>query len=194
VAPAVVFRWETGLTPADHEALAGLLRATFGGAYPGVFDTRSWARARKEARLWLADGDGRPLAHLAAERRLVAVGDAEVLVAGVGEVAVDPERHGRGLGRALLAEFDRRLSAELAADFGFLQTERGAAGFYRSCGWTTVPNRVRAVDYHDEVSVVGGPVSPDQNPDEGESALVRPARLGLDQWPDGLVDLRGVSW
>jgi Nodulation protein A (NodA) len=68
----VISRWETALTEADHAALSELLTAAF-GRHPGVFARRSWAMARKEARLWLADDAGMPLAHLALERRLVGV-------------------------------------------------------------------------------------------------------------------------
>ena len=49
----MVSRWETGLTADDHQALSALLVAAFPGQ-PGVFAGRSWAWARKEARLWLA--------------------------------------------------------------------------------------------------------------------------------------------
>ena len=82
-------RWETALTTADHTALSALLAAAFSNE-DGGFTTQSWGWARKEARLWLADSAGRPVAHLAVERRLVDVGGAEVLVAGVGDVGVSP--------------------------------------------------------------------------------------------------------
>ncbi|UWP86335.1 GNAT family N-acetyltransferase [Dactylosporangium fulvum] len=99
----IVARWETALTIDDHEALSVLLRAAF-PAQAEQFDGRSWALSygRKEARVWLADDTGRPVAHLGLERRTVGVGGADVLVAGVGDVAVAPELQGRGLGAALM--------------------------------------------------------------------------------------------
>lgn len=176
-------RWETALTGSDHAALSELLSAAFADQ-PGVFSGRSWAWARKEARLWLADGTGRPVAHLAVERRLVDVGGAELLVAGIGEVAVSPDLHGQGLGAALMAEFRPRLRAEFAADFGFVQCGEQVRDFYRRSGWTPVPNVVRHLDPEDERTVREGVWS----------ALVMAGGRTLTEWPDGLVDLRGLPW
>lgn len=176
-------RWETSLTEPDHVALSKLLRAAF-PEQPDVFTGRSWAWARKEARLWLADGTGRPVAHLAVERRLVDVGGAELLVAGIGEVAVSPELHGRGLGAALMDAFRPRLRTEFAADFGFVQCGERVRGFYRSAGWTPVPNVVRHLDPGDERTVREGVWA----------ALVMAGRRTLSEWPAGLVDLRGLPW
>lgn len=181
----VVSRWETALTNADHAALSMLLHAAFGKT-TDEFADRSWPRryARKEARLWLADDAGRPVAHLGVERRLVGVAGGEVLVAGVGEVAVAPERHGEGLGQALMRELDARLRTEFAADFGFVQCGENVLGFYRSTGWTQVANPVRHVDVADHRRTVEG-VWP---------TLVRPGRRPLEEWPEGVVDLRGLPW
>ncbi len=176
-------RWETALTTADHTALSALLAAAFSNE-DGGFTTQSWGWARKEARLWLADSAGRPVAHLAVERRLVDVGGAEVLVAGVGDVGVSPDLHGQGVGAALMAELGRRLRTDFAADFGFVQCSDDVVGFYRSSGWTPVPNVVRRVDPEDERTVREG-LWP---------ALVMAGRRPLPEWPDGLVDLRGLPW
>jgi nodulation protein A len=181
----VVIQWETELTEADHVALSALLHAAFGDN-TDEFAEQSWpARyARKEARLWLADDSGRPIAHLAVERRLVGVAGADVLVAGVGEVAVAPDHHGEGLGAVLMREFDAGLRAEFAADFGFVQCGDRVAGFYRSTGWTQVTNPVRHLDVADHRRAVDG-VWP---------TLVRPGRRAVDEWPAGVVDLRGLPW
>jgi GNAT superfamily N-acetyltransferase len=176
-------RWETSLTEPDHAALSELLVAAF-PEQPDVFVGRSWAWARKEARLWLADSTGRPVAHLAVERRLIDVGGTEVLVAGIGEVAVSPELQGRGLGAVLMDEFRGRLQTEFAGDYGFVQCGEQVLGFYRSAGWTPVPNVVRHLDPGDERTVREG-VWP---------ALVMAGQRPLTEWPDGLVDLRGLPW
>jgi predicted N-acetyltransferase YhbS len=181
----VVTRWETELTEADHVALSALLHAAFSD-HGDEFATKSWPTgyARKEARLWLADETGRPVAHLSVERRLVGVDGADVLVAGVGEVAVAPDLHGTGVGAMLMRELDPRLRAEFAADFGFVQCGENVVGFYRRSGWTQVANPVRHLDTKDLRTVRDG-VWP---------TLVRPGRRPVSEWPDGLVDLRGLPW
>jgi predicted N-acetyltransferase YhbS len=180
----VISRWETALTEQDHSALAELLRAAFVG-FPDEFaGLRSWALARKEARLWLADGSGRPVAHLAVERRVVGVGGSESLIAGVGEVAVAPDLQGRGLGARLINELRARLSTEFAADFGFLQCGERVVGFYRRAGFTRASNAVRYLDMKDERTVR----------ETNSPTMVMPGRRPVTEWPDGVVDLRGLPW
>jgi GNAT superfamily N-acetyltransferase len=179
----VISRWETALTEADHAALSELLTAAF-PRHPGLFVGRSWAMARKEARLWIADDAGVPLAHLALERRLVGVAGADVLVAGVGEVAVAPHLHGRGLGVRLMEELRPRLRGEFAADFGLLWCREEVVPFYLRAGWARVGNPVRYLDPGDERTVYEG-VRP---------TLIMAGRRPVEEWPDGLVDLRGLPW
>jgi GNAT superfamily N-acetyltransferase len=177
----VTSRWETALTEQDHSQLSDLLQAAFADQ-PGVFTGRSWAWARKEARLWLADGTGRPVAHLAVERRLVDVGGTEVLVAGIGEVAVSPELHGQGVGAALMAEFRPRLRREFAADFGFVQCGADVRGFYQGTGWTLMPDPVRHLDPGDERTVREG-LWPPAPAGRLAGRPGRPARVALVRGP-----------
>jgi nodulation protein A len=181
----VVSRWETALTEDDHTALAALLRSAFTGDAE-QYATKSWPTgwARKEARLWLADEAGRPVAHLSVERRLVAVDGVEVLVAGIGEVAVAADRHGQGLGAELMRALEPRLRGEFAAEFGFVQCAEDVVGFYRRSGWTPVGNVVRHLDVGDQRTVR----------DSTTPTLVRAGRRPVTDWPEGLVDLRGLPW
>jgi predicted N-acetyltransferase YhbS len=180
----VVSQWETALTERDHAALAALLRAAFVGVPDEFTGLRSWAWARKEARLWLVDDSGTPMAHLAVERRLVAIDGADVLVAGVGEVAVSPDAQGHGLGAALIAELRARLRTEFVADFGFLLCGERVEGFYRRAGFIRVANRVRYLDPEDERTVR----------EDNSPTMVMPGRRPIAEWPDGTVDLRGLPW
>jgi aminoglycoside 2'-N-acetyltransferase I len=176
-----LLRWETALSPADHAALGGLLRAAFPGS---EFEGRSWPAswARKEARLWLGDP---PVAHLGFERRTVGTARGDVLVAGVGDVAVAPGRQGQGVGGELMRALDRVLrEGEFAADFGFLQCREAVIGFYASTGWTAVPNHTRHLSVQDARTVREG----------YWPTFVRAGRRPLSEWPDGLVDLRGLPW
>jgi predicted N-acetyltransferase YhbS len=181
----VVTAWETALTAADHDALAALLQAAFPGSAfaPGRSWSASWAR--KEARVWLAEADGTPVAHLALERRTVGSPAGDLLVAGVGDVAVAPAHHGRGLGAELMRALDAALRAgPFAADFGFLQCREAVAGFYARTGWTPVGNPTRHLAVDDARTVREG----------HWPTFVRPGRRPLTGWPDGLIDLRGLPW
>ncbi|WP_432971747.1 hypothetical protein [Dactylosporangium sp. CA-233914] len=75
-------------------------------------------------------------------------------------------------------------SGPLAVDFGFLQCREAVTGFYASTGWTRVPNPTRFLSVRDARTV-----------NEGEfPTFVRPGRRPLSEWPDGLIDLRGLPW
>jgi predicted N-acetyltransferase YhbS len=180
-----VFRFETALTVADHAALSRLLAA----AYPEHgerFATHSWplGYGRPEARLWLADPPGDPVAHLLAERRIVGTPGGDLTLVGVGGVAVAPHRQRSGLGLELMARLRPLLRAELAADFAFLQCREEVVPFYRRAGWTLVANRVRNLEIADERTVAEG----------YWPTLVMAGRRSLRRWPKGLIDLRGVPW
>ncbi|WP_345144338.1 GNAT family N-acetyltransferase [Dactylosporangium darangshiense] len=181
----VVTAWETALSEADHAALSALLQAAFPG--PEFAPDRSWPAswARKQARIWLADADGTPLAHLGIERRLAGTESGEVLIAGVGDVAVAPSHHGTGLGAELMRALDAHLrGGPFAADFGFLQCREAVAGFYARTGWTAVANPTRHLAVSDARTVREG----------HWPTFVRPGRRPLTDWPPGLIDLRGLPW
>ncbi len=177
------FRWETELDEREHQQLADLLRRAFART-PGAFADRSWERARKEARLWLATEDDLPVAHLAVERRVVGVAGLDVLLAGVGDVAVDPAHQGAGLGRALVGALRAALATVLRADYALLQCGEDVADFYLRSGWTRVPNAVRQLNLGDQRT-------PELN---HEPTMVMAGTRDLDAWPVGVVDLRGLPW
>jgi predicted N-acetyltransferase YhbS len=181
----VVNKWETELTEDDHDALSLLLRAAF-GEHGDEFAGRSWplSFARKDARIWLADELGRPVAHLAVGRRVVGVGGTDVLVAGVGDVAVAPQMHGQGTGKQLMAALDEALRGPLAARFGFVICGEPTVPFYERTGWTRIANPVRHVDPENHRRSVEG-MWP---------ALIRPSERAVSSWGPGTVDLRGLPW
>jgi len=148
---------ETDLTAADHTGLATLLAR----AFPETdLRGRSWCSERPELRLIGTaddDGDEVPVAHLAVLRRFVRVGEAEVLVADTGLVAVDPDRQGRGLGLALLAEATRVLTG-LGVPFGLLTTGHDREGFYQRGGWRRTPTQLtRTIERDEGLQVWTGP-------------------------------------
>lgn len=153
-----------------------LRRGTVGGQITAC----SW----KDHRLWLEETDGTLVAHLDFERRVIGVGNREVLVAGVGEVATHPAQQGRGLGRRLMAELRRVLSTETPADFGYLGCREEVIGFYERVGWHRIHQKTRELDPGSrQWTVSRGPT------------LILPATASLLAWPsEGTIDLRGMWW
>ena len=174
---------ETELSTDDHAAISALLVAAF-PEHADAFRTASWYGGRPDHRLWLEDLDGTLMAHLDFERRLIGVGDREVLVAGVGEVATHPRRQGRGLGRWLMAELRRVLTAETPVGFGYLGCREEVVGFYERVGWHRIYQKTQEID----------PGSREWTVSEGPT-LILPAIAPLSAWPrEGTIDLRGMWW
>ena len=174
---------ECDLTAQDHAAISALLVAAF-PEHAATFASSSWYAARPDHRLWLHQPDGAVVAHLDFERRRIGVGDDEVLVAGVGEVAVHPLWRGLGLGAALMERLRGVLRTDLPVDFAYLGCREEVVGFYERVGWHRIRHRVREVDPET------GRWTVSEDP-----TLIMPATEPLDRWPrEGLIDLRGMWW
>lgn len=174
---------EGDLTAADHAAINALLLAAF-PQYHAEFGASSWYGPFPEYRLWLETPDGAIVAHLGFGRRVIAVGDADVLIAGVGGVATHPARQGEGHGRRLMATLRATLRTTVPVSFGYLSCREAVEGFYVRAGWHRTVRDVR-----------------EQHPITGEWAtycgpiMLMPALLPLAAWPaTGPIDLRGPWW
>ncbi len=178
---------EDTLTDIEHDTIKRLLVAAF-PQYADIFSAASYWGARPEYRLWMETADGEMLAHLDFGRRMITVGDCEITVAGVSEVATHPDWQGRGVGRQLMAHLRMFLQMDFHVPFGFLNCREAVVGFYTSAGWHRVPQSTRFLD-------------PDTNQwtKITSPAMILPAFASesLDQyaWPsEGLIDLRGLPW
>ena len=117
------------LSPAETEAIRGLLRAAFAGDGDG-FTEDDWAHTTGGVHVVLDDG-AEILAHAAlVERRLVV--DGHPLRTGYVEgVATAPARQGHGFGTLVMREVGSVIAE--AFEFGALST--GRARFYERLGW-----------------------------------------------------------
>ncbi len=174
---------ERELSAEQDAAIQALLVSAFSGGSAEHFRTSSYWGPRPTHRLWLEDPDHAIVAHLDLETRTIQVGDADVLVAGVGEVATAPGLQGSGVGRRLMAELQRVLKTGVPVSFGILQCGDQVLGFYESTGWQRIDGPVRAI-----------------HPDSGQwetitsNVLITPGELPISAWPEGAVDLRGLLW
>jgi aminoglycoside 2'-N-acetyltransferase I len=160
-----------------------LLVSSFSGASAEHFRTSSYWGPRPTHRLWLEDQNNAIVAHLDLETRTIQVGDDDVLVAGIGEVATAPHLQGSGIGRRLMAELQQVLQSDVPVSFGILQCGDQVIGFYETTGWQRIDAPVRAI-----------------HPDSGQwetitnNVLITPGTLPVTAWPEGPVDLRGLLW
>ena len=112
---------EIELGPADEAMIADLLMRAFGPD----FDGRSYYKQRPHLRLVIRD-EGRIVGHMALVMRDIRLGERLCPIAGLAEVATDPERRGAGIASALLPEAIRRSTVEPARVIG--RPELGTLG------------------------------------------------------------------
>jgi len=166
--------WEDDVV--DHTSLAALLAQAFPRTRR-IGGEQSWSSARPELRL-VGRADGRVVAHAAVLRRFLQIDGRAQLVGDVGLVAVDPARHGTGLGAALLTQV-RAALGELGVPFGFLTCGEQVAGFYARGGWARVPGPTRMIRADGRTQVYGG------------VSMVLALATPLDAWPSGRIDRNG---
>ena len=166
--------WEDDVV--DHAELAVVLARAFPHA-GRIGGEQSWSSARPELRL-VGRADGRVVAHAAVLRRFLQIEGRAQLVGDVGLVAVDPARHGTGLGAALLTQV-RAALCELGVPFGFLTCGEQVAGFYARGGWARVPGPTRMIRADGRTQVYGG------------VSMVLALTMPLDAWPSGRIDRNG---
>jgi ribosomal protein S18 acetylase RimI-like enzyme len=121
---------EAGLIDADRAELRAFLVAAYAPHHADVFSRHDFWGGPPTARVVARDRDGTLLAHLGFSLRTIAVGGAEVRVAGIGAVATHPQHRGAGLGRILFDRLAEQMTAAEAADFALLECRDAVVGFY----------------------------------------------------------------
>jgi len=169
--------WEDDVD--DHERLAALLARAFPRSATPFWGARSWSSARPELRL-VGIADGRAVAHVGVLRRFLQIDGQAQVVGDVGLVAVDPDRHGTGLGAELLVH-TRTLLTDLGVPFGFLTCGERVAGFYARGGWARIEGPTRMVRADGRVQVYGG------------VSMALAVTASLDGWPSGRIDRNGLE-
>lgn len=123
------------------------------------------------------------LGHVGFQRRRIAVGSAEVCVAGTGGVLVHPDSRGEGIGRSVMSHAQDAMRGDSRIDFGYLGCRDEVVPFYGSTGWLRVEATERHVSMTDPDSTLVSSEGP---------ILVFPTSDAV--WPQGDIDLRGTPW
>lgn len=156
---------EMQLSAADEAAIAALLARCFTTDFGG----RSFFTHHHHLRLVIRDG-GAIISHVALLLRSVDLGGQRVTVAGLAEVATDPDHRGHGHAASLLRA---AIIAAKASPAAFLLLF-GQARLYGATGFRAVPNPVTQLDLQ-----------------PGATAGLMVLALQGVQWPAGVLDLRG---
>ena len=129
--------------------------------------------------------DGETVGHVGTQRRMISVGDHEVLVAGTGGVLVSPSHRGQGLGARLLAATQDAARSIAPADYGYLGCREAMVPFYESCGY-------KRIEVNERFRARGG--SSQTVEETGAPVMVCSGTRTVGTWPQGSIDLRGRCW
>lgn len=188
--PVNVQLWDVGVV--DHENLADEdlagLQTLFDAEYfaeHGPWSSESpYGYAGHDVHVIARDGDA-IVGHVGWARRVIGVGDREVVIAGVGGVLVAPSARGTSLGRHLLSAAVGAMRRATGIEYGYLGCREAVAAFYASCGWTRIEAEERYVDRATGQTVEDA---------AGAPLFIRGVQRREAEWPTGLVDLRGRPW
>lgn len=127
---------------------------------------------------------GETVGHVGWARRVICVGDREIVIAGVGGVMVSDLARGERLGSRLMNRAAESMADAGGIAFGYLGCREEVVSFYTACGWTRIFAGERSI---------GRAGRPAFDP-PGQPLLVLPIGHRLASWPGGDVDLRGRAW
>jgi len=128
--------------------------------------------------------DGSCIASIRVLSRRIGTPNGEIAVAGVGNVCSHPDARRTGAASACMKEVLRHIA--LAADFGLLFCGENLIGFYSRFGWREVDNDLWYVDQQ------GARRRAD--PNSRGYTMILPGRRGVEDWPEGPIDLNGPDW
>ena len=173
---AIQFIEDTAVDAALDRQLRELLSLCFTGPVNEVFRDR---RYFKEPPRWRWFVPGNPLiAHIAVHDKIIGTTAGDVRIAGIAEVCVHPDHRGHGWVRQLLAAAHPWLAAQ-GIPFAMLF---GLAKHYSSSGYRNVNNPLRHFDADKKI----------WKTESFDNVMVR--SFGAQEWPAGLVDLRGPTF
>lgn len=176
--------WHREVTTEQTDQLGQLFDAEYGTDEGPWNPDAPYGYAPAELHVMEVEG-GRVVGHVGTQRRMIFVGDREVLVAGTGGVLVSPSHRGQGCGARLLAAAQHTARSIAPADYGYLGCREEVVPFYESCGYKRieVTERFRSRNGSSQtVEETGAPV------------MVCTGTRDVDTWPPGSVDLRGRCW
>ena len=125
------------------------------------------------------------IGHLGFQPRSIKVGGQRVTVAGVGGVLIVERARGRGLGQLIMDHARAAMLKEPGVEYGYLGCRPAVVPFYESTGWQRIHALERHLSRLDPTTVIESAASP---------IFICPIRRGVDEWPQGEIDLRGTPW
>lgn len=172
------------LGPGDVGALRKLFDDEYLADHGPWSPDQPYGYAPADVHVMAFDGT-RLVAHIGFQKRVIAVGDRDVCVAGVGGVLVAREGRTRRLGAATMGVARERMRDDADIAFGYLGCRPEVVPFYESTGWRRIHARERCVDRLDPSRTVETETDP---------LLICGATRTADEWPAGDIDLRGLPW
>jgi acetyltransferase, GNAT family len=180
----VIMRGHDDLTATDLASLAALFDTEYRASFGPWTPERPYGYAGHDVHI-LARRGSRIVGHAGFQRRRIAIGAGKLTIAGVGGVLVAPEVRGTGLGTQLMDAAAAAMRSRTGINAGHLGCREDVVPFYESCGW----QRIAAPERH--IDRLSGEVV--ENP-PGPPLLILPITLALEDWPSGMIDLRGRPW
>lgn len=171
------------LTPLDLKELQVLFDQEYQSEY-GSWDPDSpYGYASQDLHVLLYQ-EGILVGHAGSQRRLIQVGEKQVLVAGIGGVLLAPSFRSAGRGMRLMQMLLNLNRENLGASYSYLGCREEIVSFYEKCGF----KRIRQYEW--SVNRISG----EKERVYCSQILIAPAKKAVHTFPFGEIDLRGRPW
>jgi predicted acetyltransferase len=175
---SVSYRPADDLKETERDQLISLLSSCFVGPGNEVFQTQIFWREAPQHRMLCFDASARICAQLAGHDKSLSVGERQLRVLGIAELAVLETCRGQGLARLLLERMEAWAQAQ---GFGFCVLS-GKTEIYSRLGYQGARNIFLYQDW------------PSLTPRRNALPNIQYKALGSRAWPTGEIDLKGPLW
>ncbi len=109
--------------------------------------------------------------------------EANLLIAGIGNVCSHPEQRGSGAAKACMQATADYIGNGGKVDFGLLFCHDPVRDFYAKLDWKEIDNAISTTGAEGQ-----------KVPLIGRNTMIYPGKSGLNDWPGGPIDLNGNRW
>ena len=130
--------------------------------------------------------DGKLVGSIRLVHRNILAGEKQFRIAGLANVCSSPRARGTGAGKRCMLAFQDYITKEEDFDFGMLFCGSHVHDFYKKLGWHDIDNEVLYETPDGNIAI-----SKDRT---DNFIMIYPAKMSVEQFPSGRINLNGPTW
>lgn len=176
--------WDKELTRENVKGLKSLFDDEYSALYGSWNQSQPYGYSPAELHV-IAVLDGEVIGNVGMQRRLITVGNQQILIAGTGGVLIKPTHRQSGLGQKLLSRLQEANRTLAPVDYGYLGCREEVIPFYERSHYIRITATERYVSDDDQTTVIEHTGSP---------IMICSGMKAVNEWPTGIIDICGTPW